>query len=208
MISASVFSLMQKGISLEHVRPSAPYEVIAGLFLGALFFWAAERFVEGPILHSGRLGVSRRGLLVWLAMTIHSIPEGVAIGVGFATGDFQFGLVMALAISIHNIPEGIAVSLPLRAEGASIPKCAVASILSSAPQPIMAVPAALAVWLFQPLLGLGLGFAGGAMIYLVVDELIPTALEQGSRTLISWGVMIGLGLMLLLTTLLDLIGGV
>lgn len=206
MISASVFSLAQKGIELKAERPSAPYEVIAGLFLGSAFFWLTEKIVSHPDVEAHQMGLNRRGFLIFVAMFIHSIPEGVAIGVGFATGDFNFGLIMALAISVHNIPEGIAISLPLRAGGQSIARCALFSVLSSVPQPLMAVPAALAVWFFRPLLGLGLGFAGGAMIYLVVDELLPEALDgAASRSHVSWGVMVGLGLMLLLTTLLDLI---
>jgi zinc transporter ZupT len=207
MISASVFSLAQEGIALKSKRPSAPYEVIAGLLLGALFFWYVERLFKEGKFDTARFGgkSGRRGMLIFIAMFIHSFPEGVAIGVGFATGDFSFGLLIALAISVHNIPEGIAISLPLRAEGESFMKCALLSILSSVPQPLAAVPAALAVWLFAPLLAIGLGFAGGAMIYLVVLELIPEALEEGGRSLTAWGVMVGLAGMLLITSLLGLI---
>lgn len=207
MISASVFSLAQEGIALKSVRPSAPYEVILGLMLGAAFFWYVDKKSTDPNLHFGKIlqAKSKRGFLIFLAMFIHSFPEGVAIGVGFATGDFKFGLIMAIAISVHNIPEGIAISLPLRADGASFWKCSALSVLSSVPQPLAAVPAALAVWFFHPLLATGLGFAGGAMIYLVVLELIPEALEEGGRSLTAWGVMVGLGGMLLITSLLNLI---
>ncbi len=207
MISASVFSLAQEGIALKGERPSAPYEVILGLLLGALFFWYVDRVFKDGKMGVANLGgkAGRRGALIFMAMLIHSFPEGVAIGVGFATGDFNFGLLIALAISVHNIPEGIAISLPLRAEGESFFKCALLSVLSSVPQPLAAVPAALAVWLFAPLLAVGLGFAGGAMIYLVVLELIPEALEEGGRSLTAWGVMVGLSGMLLITSLLGLI---
>jgi zinc transporter ZupT len=209
MISASVFSLAQEGIALKVKRPSAPYEVILGLILGAAFFWFVEKFYESRDIHFGEIGkgASKKGFLIFLAMFVHSIPEGVAIGVGFGTGDFNFGLIMALAISVHNIPEGIAISLPLRAEGVSIFMCALLSILSSIPQPIFAVPSAMAVWLFEPLLAGGLGFAGGAMIYLVVAELIPESLDGGGKSLTAWGVMVGLAGMLLLTSLLNLING-
>ncbi|MFQ5650224.1 MAG: ZIP family metal transporter [bacterium] len=207
MISASVFSLAQEGIALKSHRTSAPYEVILGLLLGAAFFWFVEKKFNHGDFDVGRFSgkASKRGFLIFLAMFIHSFPEGVAIGVGFATGDFNFGLLIALAISVHNIPEGIAISLPLRAEGKSFLKCFAFSVLSSVPQPVAAVPAALAVWLFKPLLATGLGFAGGAMIYLVVLELIPEALREGGRSLTAWGVMVGLGGMLLITTLLGLI---
>lgn len=207
MISASVFSLAQQGISLQTRLPFAPYVVVLGLLLGAAFFWFTERMVNDNHLENTIFvkGFSRRGLLIFIAMFIHSIPEGIAIGVGFATGSFQFGMVMALAIAVHNIPEGIAVSLPLKADGASTWRCAVVSILTSLPQPLMAVPAALLTWIFAPLLPVGLGFAGGAMIYLVMAELIPDALEDCGKTPTAWGVMLGLAGMLLLTNLLNLL---
>jgi len=207
MISASVFSLAQEGIALKTKFPLAPFIVIVGLLLGAAFFWYTERNVSTPTVfkHYKKYGFTKRGLLIFVTMFIHSIPEGIAIGVGFATGNLQFGLVMAIAIAVHNIPEGIAVSLPLKMDGVSTPKCAWASILTSIPQPIMAVPAALLTWIFEPLLPIGLGFAGGAMIYLVMAEMIPEALEEGGKKITAWGVMIGLCLMLLITNLLNLI---
>lgn len=209
MISASVFSLAVKGIEMGEVghatyRASAPYEVIAGLLVGGAFFWAVARWFGDHEEHGAQVsGLSGRGLLVFVGMFIHSIPEGVAIGVGFASGELDFGLLMALAISVHNVPEGIAISLPLHSDGQSLVRCAGWSILSSAPQPLLAVPAAWLVWLFQPLLPVGMGFAAGAMIYLVTLELIPDALEEGGATRTSWGVLTGLAAMLLLTTLLE-----
>ncbi|MDP2652812.1 MAG: ZIP family metal transporter [Candidatus Omnitrophota bacterium] len=207
MISASVFSLVQQAISLQTRFPSSPYVVIVGLLAGALFFWITERVVSQYDLQDQSIGrgFTKKSLLIFVAMFIHSIPEGIAIGVGFATGNFEFGMIMAIAISVHNIPEGIAVSLPLKAEGNSTFKCAVISILTSIPQPVMAVPAAYFTWLFEPLLPLGLGFAGGAMIYLVFSELIPDALQEGGHTLTAWGVMTGLCAMLLLNNLLHLL---
>ena len=207
MISASVFSLAQEGIELKNRFPSAPYVVIAGLLLGAAFFWLTEKRIpfQALTINGFGKGMSKKSILIFLAMFVHSIPEGIAIGVGFATGNFQFGLIMAIAISVHNIPEGIAVSLPMKNEGASTFKCAVASIITSIPQPIMAAPSALLVKLVEPLLPVGLGFAGGAMIYLTITELIPEALEEGGRVLTAWGLMIGLCGMLLITNLLSLI---
>lgn len=207
MISASVFSLAQEGISLKSKFPLAPYEVILGLLLGAFFFWGTEKMIEHLHLdqHSLAKGLSKKGVLLFIAMFIHSIPEGIAIGVGFATGNFSFGLIMAIAIGVHNIPEGIAVSLPLKKDGASTWRCAWASILTSVPQPLLAAPAALLAWFFEPVLPIGLGFAGGAMIYLVVSEMLPEAIEEGGHVLAAWGVMIGLCTMLLITNLITLI---
>jgi zinc transporter ZupT len=207
MISASVFSLAQEGIEMQSKFAFAPYGVMIGLLLGALFFVFTDKMVDHYKLqqHSLAQGMSRKGILVFISMFIHSIPEGIAIGVGFATGDFHFGLIMAIAIGVHNIPEGIAVSLPLKKDGASTIRCVWASILTSLPQPIMAVPAVLLATQFEPLLPIGLGFAGGAMIYLVVAELLPEALEEGGKTLTAWGFMMGLVSMLLISTLLNLL---
>ncbi|HBO98191.1 MAG TPA: ZIP family metal transporter [Candidatus Omnitrophica bacterium] len=207
MISASVFSLVQEGIALKARFPAAPYIVMLGLLLGAAFFRFTEKnFSEREIhKHLSAPGITRRGLLIFTAMFIHSIPEGIAIGVAFATGDFNFGIIIAIAIAVHNIPEGIAVSLPLKADGVSTKNCAIASILTSIPQPIMAVPSALLAWFFEPLLPVGLGFAGGAMIYLTMSELIPEAIEEGGKSLTAWGVMVGLTGMLFITTILNCI---
>jgi len=207
MISAAVFSLAQEGISLRTKFPLAPYEVVLGLLLGAAFFWWTSRTVEHHHFENHDLakGISAKGILIFIAMFIHSIPEGIAIGVGFATGNFHFGLVMAIAIGVHNIPEGIAVSLPLKKDGTSTFKCAWVSILTSLPQPIMAAPAALLGWFFEPVLGIGLGFAGGSMIYLVMAEMLPEAIEEGGKVMAAWGVMIGLCTMLMVTNLINLL---
>lgn len=207
MISASVFSLAQEGISLKDRIPHAPYMVILGLLLGSFFFWITEKLVTKYDTQSieRSQGFSKRSLLIFIVMFLHSIPEGIAIGVGFATGNLEFGLVMAIAISVHNIPEGIAISLPLKAENVSTTRCAWASILSSIPQPIMAVPAAIMAWMFEPLLPIGLGFAGGAMIHMTIAELLPESFEEGGPSLTAWGVMLGLCTMLLITTLLSLL---
>ncbi len=207
MTSASVFSLANEGIALKEKMALAPYIVIIGLLLGAAFFRYTENHFHHPNIHKYyvKKGFTRRGFLIFIAMFIHSIPEGIAIGVAFATGNLQFGLLIAIAIAVHNIPEGIAISLPLKADGVSTRRCAWISILTSVPQPLMAVPSALLAWLFAPLLPIGLGFAGGAMIYLVVSELIPEALEEGGKSTTAWSFMLGLTAMLFLTTLLDLI---
>jgi zinc transporter ZupT len=147
---------------------------------------------------------SKQAILILTAMFIHSIPEGVAIGVGYATGDLRFGILLALAIAVHNIPEGIAITLPLYTRGISLWKCSWFAILTSVPQPVLAVPSFLLVSVFKVLLPFGLGFAGGAMIYLVVSELIPNSLSGCSKEETAWGVMVGLVLMLLITSGLGL----
>jgi zinc transporter ZupT len=204
MISASVFSLVQEGIEMEGKVAFAAPKVIVGLLVGTGFLWFIRNHFDTDDGDEflPRLKLNSRSLLLFIALFIHSSPEGVAIGVGFATGDFDFGLIMATAISIHNIPEGIAMSIPMRADGASVWKCAGISVLTSVPQPLFAVPAAWGFRYFQPGLPVGLGFAGGAMIYVVVVELLPDALEHGSENVTAWGVMVGLTFMLTLSVLL------
>jgi zinc transporter ZupT len=189
MLSASVFALADEALG----RGDA-VEVVAGMLAGALFFsWTAKVIdARGWTFHGLSQKSSKRTLLLLLTLFVHSIPEGAAIGVGYATGEIRFGWLLAVAIAVHNIPEGTAVSLPLRANGASIGLCVWYSILTSLPQPVVAVPAFLLVSLFQPLLPASLGFAGGAMIFLVVQELLPESFANSSPTEAAWGVTIGL----------------
>jgi zinc transporter ZupT len=196
-----VFALADKAL-----RRGNALEVIGGMIAGAAFFaWSARRLARGHWrLHGWSEADSRQAILIIATMFVHSIPEGIAIGVGYATGELRFGLLLAIAIAVHNIPEGMAVSLPLRARGASVATCAAYAILTSIPQPIAAVPAFLLVSLFNPLLAASLGFAGGAMIFLVVSELVPDSLETCSRREVAWAVTIGLVGMLGVTAALGL----
>ena len=193
MVSASVFALADKAL-----RRGNAIEVVAGMLAGAAFVaWSAQLVGR----HEWRLGDwtatrSRQPLLVLGTMFVHSIPEGVAIGVGYATGEMRFGLLLAVAIAVHNIPEGTAVALSLRANGASLWACFWYAVLTSAPQPVLAVPAYLLMSTAQLLIPASLGFAGGAMIFLVVSELLPESLARCSRIDAAWGMTTGLVAML------------
>lgn len=201
MVSASVFSLAEQGLRRGNV-----WEIVAGMLAGTGFFWLTAQLLEGNEWQVGNLNVqdSRQAVLIIATMFIHSIPEGIAVGVGYATGDLRFGLLLAVAIAVHNVPEGIAISLPLRAKGVPVWKCAAWAIFTSIPQPVFAVPAFLLVSVFQPLLPFGLGFAGGAMLYLVASELMPEAIANATKSETAWGFMVGLMLMLLFTSGLGL----
>ena len=197
MLSASVFSL-----SGEALRRGQAWELALGMLVGALFLSATSKLLEGRHWKISGLSKegSRKGILVLVAMSIHSFPEGVAIGVSYATGEMGFGLMVALAIAVHNIPEGLAISLPLRARGVSVARCFYYSVLSSVPQPVAAVPAVIFVSFFQRLLPVGLGFAAGAMIFLVVAELLPESLDHEScgPKETAWWLVVGTALMLVL----------
>ena len=212
MFAASVYNLLLPAFTLGSEEAFALWPVLktlGGMFLGCWFLWLVKSRLTPERLASRWLSAigSRVSVLVFLAMTLHSIPEGVAVGVGFGSESHSekfsgLGLAIALAIAIHNIPEGLAVSLPMRAEGASLWKCFWFATLTSLPQPIAAVPASLLVWLFEPLMLPLLGFAAGAMMYLVVVEMIPDALETRRPTAIAWSFMAGFGLMALVQTAL------
>jgi zinc transporter, ZIP family len=204
MISAAVFSLAEQGLGR-----GATWVMVLGMLTGSAFYALTARLVARHEWRIEQLSAqeSRQSVLMLGTMFVHSIPEGVAIGVGYATGRVEFGLLLALAIAVHNVPEGIAVSLPLRAKGVSVLRCAGYAILTSVPQPIAAVPAFLLVEAVAPLLPFGLGFAGGAMIFLVAAELIPESLERCTKTEMAWGTISGLTLMLLLTAGLEVLTG-
>jgi ZIP family zinc transporter len=175
-----------------------------GTLLGALLgivFIVATRALLGQTrdAHIGNLRGARgmTALLVIGIMTVHSLTEGVAIGVSFA-GEESLGILIAIAIAIHNIPEGVAVSLALVPFGESPRKAAGWSIFSSLPQPLMAVPAYLAVRTFEPLLSAGLGFAAGAMTWMVFTQLLPEAFAPGSRRMATAALVTSAALMIVI----------
>lgn len=173
------------GLLGEGTRFGSAQTVTGGL-LGVLFILATQRILEGQDVSFAQVrGASaRRMVLIVLVMTVHSFSEGVAIGSSFGGGLSLAALVTA-AIAIHNIPEGLAISAVLRPGGASLAACAGWSVFSSLPQPVMAVPAFLFVEAFAPALPYGIGFAAGAMFFMVFVELLPEAFEQGPRPAVS-----------------------
>lgn len=200
MLSASVFNLVFAGVQ------RGGYNTVAlGIALGAIFFWFAERRIgksDPNFYHlSGR--PARRIFLLIGTMTVHSFSEGIAVGVGFGSGETAMAVLLTIAIAIHNIPEGLAVSLPLRAEGFSGWACIWWSIFTSIPQPLLAVPAALAVAFFRPLVPGGFGFAAGAMGFLVFSEMIPEGVEHSGRGNAAAAVVAGFLLMMLLQNVLQ-----
>jgi zinc transporter ZupT len=187
--------------------------VAAGLMLGASFGLLAEgtAYGRGATLIGGLLGVgfivitqrylghheagelafeaargegARKMLLIVVVMTVHSFAEGVAVGVSFEGGT-TLAMVITIAIAIHNVPEGVAISAVLRPRGVSVARCAWWSVFSSLPQPLMAVPAFLFVEAFRVALPYGLGFAAGAMVYMVLVELLPEAYRSGERAKVA-----------------------
>lgn len=190
MVAASIFGLFWEGIRDHSVLP-----VLVGAFLGGLLVLIASKYLDLVEVNPTKLPEAdfKSLLLILGVLTVHSFPEGVAVGVSFAEMGIEggaefFGLsipvlaiTMTIAISIHNIPEGVAVSIPLKNLGMSKMSLVGWSIFTSLPQPIGAVIAFSLVRYAKSFLPYGFGFAGGAMVYLVFTEFFPDALDEGSH---------------------------
>lgn len=211
MIAASFWSLLAPSIELSaHMGSLSFVPALAGFLLGGLFLWALDKMV--PHLHLGfpdsksegaPSDYGRTALLV-LAITLHNIPEGLAVGVAFgaiAAGDTSAlvaALVLAFGIGIQNFPEGAAVSIPLRGAGMSRARSFFYGQLSAVVEPISALIGAWLVTLVTPVLPYALAFAAGAMIFVVVEELIPEAQVGDGSDLSALGTMLGFAVMMVL----------
>jgi zinc transporter ZupT len=181
-IASGVMAAASVSLLLEAVDRDLPRAAL-GTVLGVLFILAVSTFLHAP--HAAYSFGSLRGddaikaLLIVGVMTVHSVAEGVGIGAAFGGGE-ALGLLIALAIAVHNIPEGLAISLVLVPRGASVRSAAGWSVFSSLPQPLLAVPAYLFVEAFAGILPVALGFAAGAMLWMVARELLPDAFARAS----------------------------
>ena len=192
MIGASV------GLAYEGAN-YGPDRMVLGAIAGAIFIALTSRLLSRDTkqVHLGALqgADARRALLIVGVMTVHSFTEGVGVGVAFGAGE-ALGVVIAIAIAVHNIPEGLAISLVLVPRGTSVSRAAGWSVFSSLPQPLMAVPAYLFVETFEPFLPVGLGFAAGAMLWLVARELLPEAFREAQPAAVVTTVVLSAGAMI------------
>jgi len=212
MIAASFWSLLAPAIAMCEDGPIPAWmPAAAGFMLGGVFLLAVDKTL--PHLHigfpteeaEGLPSTWKRSILLVLAITLHNIPEGLAVGVAFgavAAGVPQATLAgacaLALGIGLQNFPEGMAVSVPLRREGMTQAKAFFWGQLSAVVEPIAGVLGAAAVLLAQPILPYALAFAAGAMIFVVVEELVPEAQRGGNTDLATMGTLGGFTLMMLL----------
>jgi zinc transporter ZupT len=174
------------------------WQTLVGANLGVLFVLLTARALEGKEPEADDLAAAdlRQMVLIMIVMTVHSAAEGVAVGASFA-GSLELAATITIAIAVHNIPEGVAITAVVRPKGVSIPKAAGLSILSSVPQPLLAVPAFLFVDAFRPALPFALGFAAGAMVLMVMEELLPEAYEAGRTVEVAGIVTVSLVAMIL-----------
>lgn len=212
MIAASYWSLLAPAIEMSQGKQVPAWlPAVTGFLAGAIFLRGMDKVL--PHLHIGfpameAEGVKtswRRSTLLVLAITLHNIPEGLAIGVAFGAvsaglpaASLGAAVALAIGIGIQNFPEGLAVSMPLRREGMPRLHSFWYGQLSGAVEPVAAVIGAAAVIIAQPVLPYALSFAAGAMIFVVIEELVPEAQRGGNTDLATMGGIVGFAMMMLL----------
>jgi ZIP family zinc transporter len=209
MIAASFFSLLLPAIDMAEASGTPGWlPAVVGFLTGGAFLYGIDKLL--PHLHVGldmdqSEGIKthwQRSVLLVLAITLHNFPEGLAVGVAFGavaagvpSASLTSALALALGIGLQNFPEGMAVSMPLRGEGISRRRAFMLGQASGIVEPIAGVLGALAVITIQSILPYALSFAAGAMIYVVVEELIPESQRGESTDLGTLGAMVGFAVM-------------
>jgi ZIP family zinc transporter len=212
MIAASYWSLLAPAIEMAEGGPLPVWiPAVAGFLLGGAFLWGVDLVL--PHLHLGQPTEEaeglpttwRRSVLLVLAITLHNFPEGLAVGVAFGAAAAGLpeatvagAIALALGIGIQNFPEGAAVSVPLRREGMSRLRSFWYGQLSGTVEPVAGFLGAAAVVLMEPILPYALAFAAGAMIFVVVEELIPESQLESSTNVATVGAMLGFAVMMTL----------
>lgn len=209
MVAATFFSLLSPSIEMAESLNMIPWLVVSlGFLSGGLLLFLGDKLFEF-LMHkknknSNDTNSLKRAVMLISSMTLHNIPEGMAIGVAF--GSIIYGiegatvsaaLMLAIGIGIQNFPEGTAVALPLRREGMSRSKAFLFGCLSGIVEPISAVIGAILVLKVQFLLPVLLAFAGGAMIYVVVQELIPESQTNKKKDLMALFTILGFIVMMI-----------
>jgi ZIP family zinc transporter len=212
MIAASYWSLLAPSIAMaEEQGGPAWLPAVVGFLAGGAFLFGVDKLL--PHLHVGAdeseaEGVPtswRRSVLLVLAITLHNIPEGLAVGVSFGAAaaglpGASLGAAVALGVGIglQNFPEGVAVSAPLRREGMGRMKAFLYGQASGVVEPVSGVVGALFALSFRPVLPYGLSFAAGAMVFVVVEEVIPESQRSGNTDLATIAFMVGFAVMMTL----------
>ena len=207
MLAATSFSLIVPGI--EHGNLLWPgygvYVVAISLFGGAICLDLVDRLLPHEHFILGHEGPSSKMKKIWLfiiAITIHNFPEGMAVGVGFGSGDIANGTSLAIGIGLQNMPEGLAVALPLLGLGYSRLKAIGIATLTGLVEPVGGLLGVAAVSIFHPVLPIGLAFAAGAMLFVISDEIIPETHAKGRSRLATFGIIVGFIIMMTLDNLL------
>jgi ZIP family zinc transporter len=198
MLTASFTSLILPGIEYGGIWP-----VLVGMTLGAILLAAADLWIPHLHMFKGREGGGSPALkAVWLfiiAITLHNMPEGLAVGVAFGSGDLGLAIPLMLAIGIQNIPEGFAVAISARNAGmGSTGYAAISGVRSGLVEVPVALLGAWAVAMMRPILPYAMGFAAGAMLYVISSEIIPETHRNNQSRIATAGLMLGAMVMLYL----------
>jgi ZIP family zinc transporter len=206
MLAASFLSLIVPGLKyseavLGNATLAATVMVVA-VMSGAIVLSLINRYAPHEHFVLGIKGIDRPELRrIWLfviAITLHNFPEGLAVGVGYGGGDIASGTVLAIGIGLQNIPEGLAVAAALLSHGYSRGACFAIGAATGFVEPVGGLLGVTAVTIFAPLLPWGLGFAAGAMLFVVSNEIVPETHRRGHEELATFGLMVGLALMMFL----------
>lgn len=192
------------GLLVPAAEEGSAWGVGTGLLVGGLLLGVARRRLDHEAVFMGRSGPgARTSALVFAVLFVHSLPEGLAVGTAYASEREGLGLFMILAIAIQNVPEGTSVAIPMEATGYGRARQFWAAVATSAPQPVGAIVAFLAVEQVSALLPFSFAFAAGAMLSLIVVELLPEAYREPRRRLgPTLGIAFGAAVMLVLDLLL------
>jgi ZIP family zinc transporter len=212
MLAATSFSLIVPGVEYgQEIYGSSLWAVavmVGGMLFGALFLDRCDKWFPHEHFWKGREGPSsglRKTWLFVLAITLHNLPEGLAVGVGFGGGTAESvrqGTTLALGIGLQNMPEGLAVLLPLMREGYSPARALWIAAATGLVEPVAGLLGAALVSIFAPLLPFGMAFAAGAMLFVISDEIIPETHRGGFERIATFGIMIGFVVMMAMDILL------
>lgn len=208
MLAATAFSLLVPGIDYGNMLwPGKGLWVVSfGMLLGGIFLHYADR--QLPHIHFEYKDEDHHNSLkkVWLfivAITIHNFPEGMSVGVSYGSGDYKNGTILAIAIALQNIPEGLAVALPLLGLGYNKWKAVGIATLTGLVEPVGGLLGVTAVTVFSPLLPIAMGFAAGAMLFVISEEIIPETHAKGRSRIATFSLMAGFIIMMALDNLLS-----
>ncbi len=209
MLAAAVLGLVIPSVEYGGGGAKGLLIAVVGIFLGALTVNAFDKLV--PHLHKltgvdpengEKGGKADKVLLFVLAIAIHNLPEGIAAGVGFGTGNVADGILIAVGIALQNIPEGIAIIAPMLSAGIKPRRTFLIAAATGAVEVVGTLFGYLAVTLAQAILPFGLAFAGGTMLYIISDEMIPETHAHGSERGATYALIVGFCLMLVMDVLL------
>lgn len=201
MLAAAVYGLVLPAI--ESGQNFAPFVAVSGVFLGALILNLIDKFVphihavEGDSEDGGKSSKADKIMLFVLAIAIHNFPEGIAAGVGFGTGNTAEALTIAGGIALQNIPEGMVIIGPMLLTGMSRRKTFFIASMTGFVEVIGTLIGYFAVSISNAILPFALAFAGGTMLYIISDEMIPETHAHGSERAATYSLLVGFCLMLL-----------